>query len=170
MKDQLVDTPIAEEVHRRLSRQNSRVSVTRSEASESEFQSNGSISGRRLSREISVKGKLPPGKQANGMPNKKGMRPKRGEKLIEKEKAEVGNVRLDVYKYYLENVGYIMLFFIFLIQVATQAFGVGSNAWLGQWADDDTLVVDGIVNTARRDMYLGVYGLIGFGQGNYCRK
>lgn len=165
LKDQLVDTPIAEEVQRRLSRQNSRVSLPRSEGDGSEFQSNGSLAGRKLSRDSGFKGKSPPGKQMNGAIDKKGMGPKRGQRLIEKEKAEVGKVRVDVYKYYLQNVGYIMISIIFSIQLITQGFGVASNAWLGEWSDDDTLVVDGVVNTAKRDMYLGVYGAIGFGQG-----
>lgn len=90
---------------------------------------------------------------------------RRGEKLIEQEKAEIGNVRVNVYRYYLSNVGYNMLLGIFGIQVATQCFDIASNAWLGQWSEDDTIVVDNVVNTGKRDMYLGVYGAIGLAQG-----
>lgn len=161
MKDQLAETPIADEVVRRISRQNSRVSLSRSEGGGgSEFQSNGSLAGRKPSKD--AKGKPIPGKEPNDKEGPKGMKPRRGERLIEKEKAEVGNVRLDVYKYYLENLGYWMIFVIFLIQIVTQGIGVGSNAWLGLWSDDDDLLdANGSVNTGKRNMYLAGYGAIG---------
>lgn len=101
---------------------------------------------------------------ANGI-EMKDIRSKPDGKLIEKEKAETGNVKLGIYKYYIQNIGYHMIIIIFGFQLLTQAFGIGSNGWLGQWSDDDTIVVDGVVNTVKRDMYLGVYGAIGFGQG-----
>lgn len=110
------------------------------------------------------KRRRPPMKEDNGLV-KKNMEPKRGQNLIEKEKAEIGNVKLGVYKYYLQNIGFDMILIIFGIQILTQAFGIASNAWLGVWSDDDTIMIDGIVNNAKRDMYLGVYGAIGFGQG-----
>lgn len=168
LKDQLIDSPIAEEVQRRFSRQNSRVSLRRSESKEMEFQSNTSLGGKKSSIEGGMRRK--PGGPVQGGPGggdgKGGGRPsRRGQKLIEKEKAEVGNVRLDIYKYYLENVGYIMITFIFIIQLLSQGFGVGSNAWLGEWADDNSLIVNGSANVARRDMYLAVYGVIGLAQG-----
>lgn len=148
------------------------MSLQRSESVNSEFQSNGSLGGRKPSKEGDMKGpKGPPPQMAGkGGMGKKGGGPRRGQNLIEKEKAEVGNVRLDVYKYYLENIGYLMIFVIFITQLVSQGFGVGSNAWLGAWSDDDTLVVNGTVNTAKRDMYLGVYGVIGVGQGELLQR
>lgn len=101
----------------------------------------------------------------NGIEMKE-MGPKPDGKLIEKEKAETGNVKLGIYKYYIQNIGFHMIIIIFGFQLLTQSFGIGSNGWLGQWSDDNTIVVNGTVNTAKRDMYLGVYGAIGFGQGN----
>lgn len=165
---------MVEEIQRRLSRQNSRVSVTRSDSMGSELQSTDSLP-RKPSKGDGFKPRMPGGGGPGGgrgggpggPPDKKGGKMRRGQKLIEKEKAEEGNVKLDVYKYYLKNVGYNMIFFIFIIQLATQAFGVGSNAWLGKWTDDDELYVDGVINTYKRDLYLGVYGAIGFGQGKY---
>lgn len=162
-------SPIAEEAQRRFSRQNSRVSLQRSESKEMEFQSNNSLGGKKSSIEGGMRrkpsGPGQGGPEGRGDGKGTGNAPRRGQKLIEKEKAEVGNVRLDIYKYYLENVGYVMIFFIFIIQLLSQGFGVGSNAWLGEWADDDTLVKDGVVNLAKRDMYLAVYGVIGLAQG-----
>lgn len=89
----------------------------------------------------------------------------KGQKLIEKERAEVGNVKREVYIYYLKNVGFQMIIMIFGIQLLTQGFEIASNAWLGQWSEDGTLIVNDTVNTAKRNMYLGVYGAMGFGQG-----
>jgi len=42
-----------------------------------------------------------------------------------------------------------------------QAFQIGSNLWLTKWANDQNVGND----TSLRDMYLGVYGAFGFGQG-----
>lgn len=137
---------------------NARDSVLHSEDKESELQTNGSVIGKRLS----FREKSPPGIEAVC---EKDSRSKRGRKLIEKEKAEVGNVKLHVYKYYMKTVGFHMILIILAIQISTQGFGVSSNAWLGKWSDDDTIVIDGIVNTGKRNIYLGVYGAIGFGQG-----
>lgn len=36
--------------------------------------------------------------------------------------------------------------------------------WLGMWSEDPNMVVDGKVDAALRDMYLGVYGALGIGQ------
>ena len=43
-------------------------------------------------------------------------------------------------------------------------FSVGSNIWLSAWATSgqDT---NGTIRTDERDMYLGVYAGLGFGQG-----
>ncbi len=40
-----------------------------------------------------------------------------------------------------------------------QAFSVYSNVWLAKWSEA------GNTTTAERDLYLGVYGALGFGQG-----
>lgn len=91
--------------------------------------------------------------------------PKRGEKLIETEKAETGNVSWQVYKHYLKSIGFFLMLATLLLNLVYQGFSVGSNVWLGVWADDKKIVVNGSVDTARRDMYLGVYGALGIGQG-----
>lgn len=48
-----------------------------------------------------------------------------------------------------------------------KGFSIGSNIWLSQWSSDNETIVNGTVNTAKRDMYLGVYGALGVGQGKF---
>lgn len=46
-----------------------------------------------------------------------------------------------------------------------QTFSIGSNVWLSKWSSDQ----DAANDTGLRDMYLGVYGAFGAGQGrNFC--
>lgn len=48
-----------------------------------------------------------------------------------------------------------------------EGFSIGSNIWLSKWSSDNNTVVNGTANTAKRDMYLGVYGALGVGQGKF---
>lgn len=43
-------------------------------------------------------------------------------------------------------------------------FGIVTNVWLGMWSEDPNMIVDGVVDTGLRDLYLGVYGALGFAQ------
>lgn len=45
-----------------------------------------------------------------------------------------------------------------------QSFSIGSNVWLSLWSTDN-VTVNGTTDTAKQDMYLGVYGALGIGQG-----
>lgn len=83
--------------------------------------------------------------------------------LIEKEKAETGNVRWTVYKHYMECIGYLLIFSTLMMFFMYQSFSIGSNIWLGFWADDNEVYQN---DTGKRDMYLTVYGALGFAQGN----
>ena len=42
-----------------------------------------------------------------------------------------------------------------------QGFSIGSNVWLSIWSSN----IGNSTDTASRDMYLGVYGALGIGQG-----
>nr|XP_021201313.2 multidrug resistance-associated protein 1 isoform X4 [Helicoverpa armigera] len=85
-------------------------------------------------------------------------------KLIEAEKTETGSVKWGVYKHYLMSVGILSSVITVLMNLILQVFQVGSNYWLTEWANDDKMLVNGTVDTKRRDMYLGVYGGLGIGQ------
>ncbi|RZC38992.1 multidrug resistance-associated protein 1 [Asbolus verrucosus] len=53
----------------------------------------------------------------------------------------------------------------FFLNMLFQGFSIGSNVWLGVWADDKTISVNGTTDTGKRDFYLGIYGALGIGQG-----
>lgn len=71
---------------------------------------------------------------------------------------------MSVYKYYITAIGIIPALFTILSYTASNGCMVGSSIWLSRWAEEP-LEADGTLNTQRRDMYLGVYGALGIGQG-----
>ncbi|XP_041981791.1 multidrug resistance-associated protein 1 isoform X4 [Aricia agestis] len=85
-------------------------------------------------------------------------------KLIETEKTETGSVKWAVYKHYLMSVGVFASCVTVVMNLVLQLFQVGSNYWLAEWSNDKDMMVNGTVDTARRDLYLGVYGGLGVGQ------
>ncbi|XP_050076526.1 multidrug resistance-associated protein 1 isoform X5 [Anopheles maculipalpis] len=82
-------------------------------------------------------------------------------KLIEQEKSETGSVKWDVYKHYLKSIGLTLSVATVILNMIFQGFSIGSNLWLSRWSTDETAEND----TSVRDMYLGVYGAFGAGQG-----
>ncbi|XP_070855602.1 multidrug resistance-associated protein 1 isoform X5 [Drosophila suzukii] len=82
-------------------------------------------------------------------------------KLIETEKSQTGGVEFAVYKHYIKSVGIFLSVATLVLNFVFQAFQIGSNLWLTKWANDQNVGND----TSLRDMYLGVYGAFGFGQG-----
>ncbi|XP_016987820.1 multidrug resistance-associated protein 1 isoform X2 [Drosophila rhopaloa] len=82
-------------------------------------------------------------------------------KLIETEKSQTGGVDFAVYKHYIKSVGIFLSVATLVLNFVFQAFQIGSNLWLTKWANDENVSND----TGLRDMYLGVYGAFGFGQG-----
>ncbi|XP_049867756.1 multidrug resistance-associated protein 1 isoform X1 [Pectinophora gossypiella] len=85
-------------------------------------------------------------------------------KLIEAERTETGSVKWSVYKHYLMSVGIVASLVTVLMNLVLQVFQVGSNYWLAEWSNDPHMMMNGTVDTKRRDMYLGVYGGLGIGQ------
>lgn len=68
-----------------------------------------------------------------------------------------------VYSHYLKSIGVTLSVTTILLNMVFQAFSIGSNIWLSEWSNDNTTTED----TAKRDMYLGVYGGLGIGQGKF---
>lgn len=66
---------------------------------------------------------------------------------------------------YFSAVGYLASFFAFMVYLAAQGFAVSSNIWLSMWSNAADQVE--VMSTADRNMYLLVYGALGFSQGNY---
>ncbi|KAG5890605.1 hypothetical protein JTB14_005118 [Gonioctena quinquepunctata] len=159
LKDQLLDSPLVEEVTRILVRHRSRVSESHSEAGSDRI-GNGS-----LQRQKSTDSAEKSLRKQSGTLEEATKMPVHGEKLIEVEKAETGNVSWAVYKHYLKSIGLVFMLATLVLNLIYQGFSVGSNVWLGRWADDANMTDDnGTVDTGRRDLYLGVYGALGLGQ------
>lgn len=161
LKDTLIDTPISDEVTKRLTRHRSRVSESHSESG-SENVRNGSIQ-RQKSTESSIERTLRKSSKDEVQNGSKTV--KQGQQLIETEKAETGNVSWAVYKHYLQSIGFFLMFATLSLNLVYQGFSVGSNVWLGVWADDHKIYNNGTLDKGKRDMYLGVYGALGVGQG-----
>lgn len=85
-------------------------------------------------------------------------------KLIEIEKSQTGGVDFSVYKHYIKSVGIFLSVATLVLNLVFQAFQIGSNLWLTQWSNDKEVEH----NTDKRNMYLGVYGAFGFGQGEFA--
>ena len=89
---------------------------------------------------------------------------KDAEKLIQAERSETGRVKLRVFVAYLQSVGWLISLAIIVLYTLNNAAQVGANFWLSEWADDPP-AVNGTVDTAQRDLRLGVYGALGIAQG-----
>ncbi|XP_063232793.1 LOW QUALITY PROTEIN: multidrug resistance-associated protein 1-like [Bacillus rossius redtenbacheri] len=84
-----------------------------------------------------------------------------GERLIEEEKAETGNVKWSVYSHYMRTMGPLLCVLTIVFNVLFQGLLVGSNLWLSAWTNE---YGGGPMPPGTRDLYLGVYGLMGVGQ------
>ncbi|XP_066145734.1 multidrug resistance-associated protein 1 isoform X1 [Euwallacea fornicatus] len=145
---------LGEDVSRQFVRKRSRTSESKSETG-----SNPALNGS-LQRQKSQDSNKSPRKESKGVNG-----PIQGEKLIEVEKSETGSVSWQVYKHYLLSIGIFVVIITVFLNMLFQAFSIGSNVWLGVWADDKNMVNEnGTVNTSKRDLYLGVYGALGVGQ------
>ncbi|XP_076820993.1 multidrug resistance-associated protein 1-like isoform X2 [Clavelina lepadiformis] len=85
--------------------------------------------------------------------------PKKEEsKLIQREKAETGNVKLSVFISYMSSVGYFLSFLIILFYIMQNVAGVYSSIWLSDWSTDP-VNPDGTQNGT--DVRLAVFGCLG---------
>lgn len=80
-------------------------------------------------------------------------------------------VKWRVYSHYLKSIGWFLSISTIVMNAVFQSFSIGSNVWLSAWSNDN--LTDGVSNdtidTAKRDMYLGIYGALGFGQGMFLK-
>uniref|UniRef100_A0A8B9RLN9 ABC-type glutathione-S-conjugate transporter n=1 Tax=Astyanax mexicanus TaxID=7994 RepID=A0A8B9RLN9_ASTMX len=82
-------------------------------------------------------------------------------KLTEVDKARIGRVKLEMYIEYFRTIGLALIVPILFLYAFQQAASLAYNYWLSMWADEP--VINGTqLNT---DMKLGVYGALGFAQG-----
>uniref|UniRef100_A0AAR5P0Y0 ABC-type glutathione-S-conjugate transporter n=2 Tax=Dendroctonus ponderosae TaxID=77166 RepID=A0AAR5P0Y0_DENPD len=145
---------VSDDLSKQLVRKRSKISESKSDSG-SNPALNGSL--QRQKSQDSNKAKMKESEGVNG--------PVQGEKLIEVEKSETGSVSWQVYKHYIMSIGVVIVIITVFLNMLFQGFSIGSNVWLGIWADDTKMVdSNGTVDTARRDLYLGVYGALGVGQ------
>ena len=50
-----------------------------------------------------------------------------------------------------------------------QGFSIGSNSWLSLWSNDNLTAYNSSYSKSQQDMYLGVYGGLGLGQGMFLK-
>uniref|UniRef100_UPI0037E8D390 ATP-binding cassette sub-family C member 2 n=1 Tax=Semicossyphus pulcher TaxID=241346 RepID=UPI0037E8D390 len=90
---------------------------------------------------------------------------KKGQKLIEKETMETGQVKFSVYLQYMRAMGWgyaIMVFVVYFIQ--NIAF-IGQNLWLSDWTNDAVVYFNKTYPSWKRDTRVGVFGALGVAQG-----
>lgn len=73
-------------------------------------------------------------------------------------------VQLQVFLAYLRAVGMAISIAILLLYILTNVCQIYANVWLSQWSND-LPNSNGTMDTAQRDMRLGVYGGLGLAQG-----
>lgn len=69
-----------------------------------------------------------------------------------------------VYAHYLRNIGIFLSGATIVFNMIFQGFSIGSNVWLAEWSNDMSMYgneTDG----SKQNLYLGVYGALGAGQG-----
>ena len=77
--------------------------------------------------------------------------------MIEEEKAAIGGVKMAVYLYYASCIGTTLSLSSVLFYVFYTGFTVFSSIWLSIWSTDPAASTD----TAARNKYLSVYGVLG---------
>lgn len=161
IKQQIESTVANEEIRTQIKRA---ISRTRSESNSDTASVTGSTMKMAenedgLSQRSSLRGSI----RRRSSEQKSLMEVQKDNKLIEKEKAETGSVKWDVYKHYLKSIGVSLSVLTVVFNLIFQGFSIGSNIWLSKWSSDEKAGND----TSLRDMYLGVYGAFGAGQGMF---
>ncbi|XP_063348284.1 ATP-binding cassette sub-family C member 2-like [Pelmatolapia mariae] len=91
--------------------------------------------------------------------------PQKGQKLIEKETMETGQVKLAVFLQYLRAMGWGYSAMVFLIYFTQTAAFIGQNLWLSDWTGDSVEYYNMTYPSWKRDTRVGVFGALGVAQG-----
>lgn len=141
------DSPLEDMVSSTLKRENS---IRRS-------QRKGSV---RLRKNSSFK------KPEDGQDKKGDDEDKKGQKLIEKETMETGQVKFSMYIQYLSAMGWAYSTVVFLVYFIQNVAFIGSNFWLSDWTNDaDAAAANGTEPRMGADVRVGVFGALGVAQG-----
>jgi ATP-binding cassette subfamily C (CFTR/MRP) protein 1 len=87
----------------------------------------------------------------------------RGEILVEEESAETGSVNKKVFWKYIKSMGINSSILVISLFIVSNVFQVCYSLWLSEWSDD-SLDPNNRNDTALRDLRLGVYAGLGFGE------
>ncbi|XP_041117373.1 canalicular multispecific organic anion transporter 1 isoform X3 [Polyodon spathula] len=89
----------------------------------------------------------------------------KGQRLIEKENVETGQVKLSVYKKYMHALGCGYSSVIVLAYLLQNVAFIGQNLWLSAWTNDAVAYMNKTYPASLRDMRVGVFGALGIAQG-----
>lgn len=142
LQDPQADTPPEDIVSMTLKRESS---IRRS-------QRNGSV---RLRKNSFLKKPKPPADDET----------KKGQRLIEKETMETGQVKFSVYLQYLRAMGWGYSTMFFLVYFIQNVAFIGQNLWLSDWTNDAEDYYNKTYPNWKRDTRIGVFGALGVAQG-----
>uniref|UniRef100_A0A6Q2XEW5 ATP-binding cassette, sub-family C (CFTR/MRP), member 2 n=1 Tax=Esox lucius TaxID=8010 RepID=A0A6Q2XEW5_ESOLU len=90
---------------------------------------------------------------------------KKGQRLIEKETMETGQVKFSVYLQYLRSMGWCYTSMVFLVYFIQNVAFIGQNLWLSDWTNDAVEYYNMTYPNWKRDTRIGVFGALGMAQG-----
>lgn len=90
---------------------------------------------------------------------------KKGQRLIEKETMETGQVKFSVYLQYLRAMGWGYTVMVFLVYFIQNIAFIGQNLWLSDWTNDAVEYYNMTYPAWKRDTRVGVFGALGVAQG-----
>lgn len=98
--------------------------------------------------------------------------PKKPQQQYQEEKQGTGSVSWRIYLIYFKNMGYVLFSLCVILYAVYQIFTTFSSIWVSLWADNRLPFEEVLHNTNitrnmtayRRDVFLGVYGSMGFAQ------
>uniref|UniRef100_A0A8C5GHS1 ABC-type glutathione-S-conjugate transporter n=1 Tax=Gouania willdenowi TaxID=441366 RepID=A0A8C5GHS1_GOUWI len=139
-EDTQPDSPLEDTVSATLKRENS---IRRS-------QRTGSV---RLRKNTSVKN------------SEDSVEAKKGQRLIEKETMETGQVKFSIFLQYMRAMGWGYTALVFLIYFTQNIAFIGQNLWLSDWTNDAVEYLNKTYPDSKRDTRVGVFGALGIAQG-----
>lgn len=90
---------------------------------------------------------------------------KKGQRLIEKETMETGQVKFSVFLQYLRAMGWGYSVMTFLVYVIQNVAVIGQNLWLSEWTNDAEVYANITYPAWQRDTRVAVFGVLGLAQG-----
>lgn len=66
----------------------------------------------------------------------------------------------------MRSMGYCAVLMTLLLMLANNGFSVGANVWLSYWSNKGTLLLANETNILPDKYYLGIYTVLGLGQGH----